>query len=438
MASLFDSVKTFCLAQGFDKTYWIGYSGGLDSHVLLHLCAELRKHYPLQLKAVHVHHGLSIHADTWAMHCAKVCADLQIEFIQKMIDAKALAGDSPENKARQARYAAFAKLLAAQDILLTAHQQDDQAETVLVQLLRGAGPKGLAAMPALKSFAAGLHGRPLLPVSRRELKQYAAEHQLSWINDESNENENFTRNFLRHTVLPVLKQRWPTVTTTLARVAENCAETQEVVAAMAAQDLAVCCEEKDQTLAIKKWVLLDKVRQRQVLRAWLTKLGFSLPSAVKLQQIQRDFLQASQDKSPCISWGEVEIRRYRDVLYAMPRLPLHDVAQVFSWDMSQALIIPHLGTLRATLSENAGLRLDIKQVTVRFRQGGEWCYFPERGQHQSLKHLLQQWNIPPWQRDRLPLLYVNDTLIAVTGFFINTDYIAVPGKQWQLFIDPHK
>src|SRR5689334_10966557 len=120
MVSLFDFVKTFCLAQGFNKTYWIGYSGGLDSHVLLHLCVELRKHYPLQLKAVHVHHGLSAHADAWAMHCAKVCTDLQIEFIQKTIDAKALAGDSPENRARQRRYEVFAGLLATQDVLLTA------------------------------------------------------------------------------------------------------------------------------------------------------------------------------------------------------------------------------------------------------------------------------------------------------------------------------
>ena len=438
MASLFDFVKTFCLAQGFDKTYWIGYSGGLDSHVLLHLFVELRKQYPLQLKAVHVHHGLSTHADAWAIHCAKVCGDLQIEFVQKTIDAKALAGDSPENKARQRRYEVFTGLLAAQDVLLTAHQQDDQAETVLVQLLRGAGPKGLAAMPVLKPFAAGLHGRPLLSASRRELKQYAEKNQLSWIDDESNENENFTRNFLRHTVLPVLKQRWPTVTTTLARVAENCAETQQIVATMAAQDLAMCRKEKDQTLAIKKLGLLDKVRQRQVLRAWLTELGFSLPSAVKLQQIQRVFLQASHDKSPYINWGEVEIRRHRDALYAMPFLPLHDATQVFSWDMSQELVIPQLGTLCATLSEGAGLRLDIQQVTVRFRQGGERCYFPERGHHQSLKHLLQQWNIPPWQRDRLPLLYVNDTLIAVTGFFINASYLAVPGKQWQLVIDSCK
>ena len=186
MALLFDRIKTFCLAQGLDKIYWVGYSGGLDSHVLLHLCAELRKQYPLRLKAVHVHHGLSVNASDWVVHCEQVCADLQIEFIQKSIEAKALTGDSPEEVARDLRYAVFAKLLAPQDILLTAHQQDDQAETVLVQLLRGAGPKGLAAMPELKAFAAGFHARPLLSVSRVELKKYAEGNYLTWINDESN------------------------------------------------------------------------------------------------------------------------------------------------------------------------------------------------------------------------------------------------------------
>ncbi len=426
MALLFNCVKTFCLAQGLDKTYWIGYSGGLDSHVLLHLCAELRKQYPLQIKAIHVHHGLSAHASDWAMHCEKICTDLQIELVQKSIDAKALSGDSPEEIARERRYAIFAALLASQNILLTAHQQDDQAETVLLQLLRGAGPKGLAAMPVLKAFAAGFHGRPLLSIPRAELKQYAEEHGLTWIDDESNENKKYSRNFLRHAILPVLQQRWPTVTNTLARVAKNCAETQALVEDLARQDMIACRYAKN-ALAINKLRSLDALRQRQVLRAWLTESGFEIPSAVKLRQIQHDFLQAKQDKSPYIQLGSVELRRYRDVLYAMPCLAHHDATQVFSWDLSQPLVIPSVGELRASLTDHAGLRMDTKQVTVRFRQGGEKCYFAERRCHQSLKHLLQEWNVPPWERDRLPLLYVCETLVAVVGFFLDGRYAAAPG-----------
>lgn len=434
MALLIDLIKTACLAQGFDKTYWIGYSGGLDSHVLLHLCAELRKHYPLRLKAVHVHHGLSPHADQWAAHCEKVCVNLQIAFIQKSIHAKASLGESPEEVARDLRYAVFTELLAPHDILFTAHQQDDQAETLLVQLFRGAGPKGLSAMPTVKIFAARFHARPLLSASRAELKHYAELQQLTWIDDESNEDKSFTRNFLRHSVLPVLKQRWPTVTNTLARVAENCADTQAFIDDVAADDLARCRGVKELTLSVKKLLLLNKARQRQVLRAWFIERGFTVPSSIKLSHIQQDFLQSQSDKLPLMCWEQVELRRYRDELYLMRALTPHDPTQVFFWDLTQSLCIPHLGELRVTITENAGLSLDIKHVTVRFRQGGERCYFPERGCHQLLKSLMQQWAIPPWERDRIPLLFVEETLIAVVGFFLAKDKQAMPGHQCQFWL----
>ncbi len=434
MASPVEALETFCLEQGIDKTYWIAYSGGLDSHVLLHLCATLRQQYPLKFKAVHVNHSLSVHAPHWAVHCEKICADLNIELIYKIIDAKAFKGDSPENIARQCRYQLFSELLEPNAILLTAHQQDDQAETVLVQLLRGAGPKGLSAMPLLKSFAAGFHGRPLLDLSRAELKNYAEKYHLKWIQDESNENTNFTRNFLRHTILPLLKNRWPTVTKTLARVAGNCAEAQEIIEHKAEQDLNFCLNRKNQTLSVKKLLLLDTVHQRQTLRTWLAKLGFPMPSAAKLRQIQQDFLHAKQDKSPYMRLGTFEIRRYRDDIYAMQCLPKWDSTQIFTWDLSQLLMIPSLGKLHAVLTDISGLRSDTKNVNIRFRQGGERCYFPERQCHHLLKHLFQEWDVPPWERDRLPLLYVGEELIGVVGFFLNSHYKSVPGLQVKLAI----
>ncbi len=436
MALLIDCLKAFCLEQGFNKTYWIGYSGGLDSHVLLHLCAELRKQYPLRFKAVHVHHGLSINANDWSTHCEKICNDLQIEFIQKWVNAKASHGESPEEVARNLRYAVFAELLVPQDILLTAHQQDDQAETLLVQLFRGAGPKGLSAMPLLKTFAAGFHARPFLSISRADLKHYAQVQQLTWINDESNDDKSFTRNFLRHSVLPILKQRWPTVTTTLARVAENCAETEALISHIALEDLALCRGESGLTLSLKKLKLLNSARQRQVLRTWFVERGCTMPSSVKLHQIQHDFFESQSDKSPLISWGKIELRRYRDELYILRTLTPHDVTQVFTWDLIQPLNIPSIGELRTTITESGGLRADIQQVTVRFRQGGERCYFPGRGCHHLLKHLMQEWGIPPWERDRIPLLFVRDTLIAIIGFFLHEDYQSMPGRHFQLLVSP--
>ncbi len=436
MASLVEHLKTFFLAQGLDKTYWVGYSGGLDSHVLLHLCAEVQKSCPLRLKAVHVHHGLSPYASNWAAHCEKICTELQIDFIQKSIHAKALPGDSPEEAARDLRYAVFADLMASQDMVLTAHQQDDQAETLLVQLFRGAGPKGLAAMPVMKAFATGFHGRPLLSASRAELKKYAEEHRLIWINDESNEDKSFARNFLRHAILPILKQRWPTVTKTLARVAENCAEAEEIVSNLISQDLTACCGKAPHTLAINKLLLLDEVRQRYVLRAWILAQGFAVPSSIKLHQIQHDFLQAKQDRFPCMKWANVELRRYQNELYIMSALMPHDSTQVFSWELTQSLNLPHLGELSAVLTDAAGLSQTITHVTVRFRQGGERCYFPGHGCHQSLKHLMQEWNIPPWERNRVPLLFVEDELIAVVGFFIDARYQSMPGQQVRYCLAP--
>lgn len=415
MALLLDRVKQFFLHTGWDKTYWVGFSGGIDSHVLLHLCAELRKSCPLQIKAVHVHHGLSVHASEWALHCQKVCENLKIELIQKSIEAKAFSGDSPEEKARDLRYAVFAECMAPQDILLTAHQEEDQAETLLVQLFRGAGPKGLSAMPALKSFANGFHARPLLNTSRAEIKKYAEQNQLSWIDDESNDDTRFTRNFLRHSVLPLLQERWPTVTHTLARVAENCAETEEFIARVVLDDLKNCYGNNHFTLSIQKLMLFDAVRQRQILRTWFSECGFAIPSSVKLHQIQQDFLLSQSDKLPVMRWDQTELRRYRNMLYLMKPLTEHDPTQVFTWDLKESLMIPGIGKLQAT-------GLNAQQVTVGFRQGGERCYFPKRHCHQLLKNLMQEWGIPPWERDRIPLIFIDEELVAVVGFFMHEQY----------------
>jgi tRNA(Ile)-lysidine synthase len=285
-------------------------------------------------------------------------------------------------------------------------------------------------MPALKEFAAGFHARPLLSVPRIELKHYAESYHLTWIEDESNANKHFTRNFLRHDVLPLLKQRWPTVSKTLARTAENCAETQQLVTMITMQDLAVCRDKQVKTLSIKKLQLLDANRQRQVLRAWLKELGFSIPSSAKLHQIQHDFLQAREDKLPYMTWNKIELRRYQDSLHAHDCLVPHDATQTYSWDLTQPLVIPNLGSLHAVMTENEGLHPDIKQVTVRFRQGGERCYFSKRRCHQSLKHLFQQWRIPPWERERIPLIFIDDTLAAVPGFFLDAAYASTPGRQF--------
>jgi tRNA(Ile)-lysidine synthase len=409
------------------RRVWVAFSGGMDSHVLLHLCAELRKCHPLQLRAVHVHHGLSSNADAWATHCENVCADLQVELMQKNIQVQPLASQSLEEVARHKRYAVLAELMGPQELLLTAHHQEDQAETVLLQLLRGAGPKGLAAMPLFKPFAQGYHARPLLNVSRADIKKYAMQHHLQWIEDESNVNSDYTRNFLRHEIIPIFKKRWPTVSKTLTRVAEHCGEAQELLTEIAQQDLITVQGQQANTLSVKKLLQLTPARQRQVVRVWLEKQQFAMPSAVKMRHIQQALL-ARNDKSPCVTWRGVELRRYQDELYALSPLVPHDATQNITWDLQKSLTISGVGVLHTKLLPGVGLRPEFNSVVVRFRQGGEHCRLPGRQCHHELKKLFQMWCVPPWQRDRIPLIYVGDVLVAVVGYFFDAEF-AVFGQE---------
>lgn len=438
MDLLVNKLKDFCEKQGFECTYWIGYSGGLDSHVLLHLFATLRQIYPLKLHAVYINHQLSSNAAEWAQHCEQVCKTLQVNFTAHRIDAKSIEEKSPEEIARDRRYGVFSELLAPHDVLLTAHHQDDQAETVLLQMLRGAGPKGLSAMPKIKPFALGWHARPLLDFTRAELRDYAEQNNLEWINDESNTDIHFTRNFLRHEVLPVLKRRWSTVSNTLARVAENCVDAQILLDEIAEQDLSfVMYADSDvplrkyMSLSVKKLLTLNSARQRNVLRSWLQQFNFPIPPSVKLQQIQQDMLLAREDKSPHFVWEGIELRRYRDELFVMPCLIEHDPTQVYEWNLSRPLLLPQF-TLLAQQTQNKGLRADIKKVSIRFRQGGEMIQLPGRTCRHELKKLFQEWGIPPWERERVPLIYVEDKLAAVVGYYLSEEFSAEQGLEISL------
>ncbi|MEO8400820.1 MAG: tRNA lysidine(34) synthetase TilS [Gammaproteobacteria bacterium] len=423
MDSLFNAVKQFALTQGFDHTYWIAYSGGMDSHVLLHLFAKLRAMYPIKLRAVYINHGVSLQAEKWAEHCAGVSAELGVDFIQQKISTEKPVLSSPEDSLRQSRYHIFSELIQPNDFLLTAHHQDDQAETVLLQLFRGAGPKGLAAMPRVKSFARGFHARPLLALTRLDLKKYAEENQLCWVEDESNTDVNLTRNFLRHEVLPILAKRWPTVGKTLARVADHCAEVQQFIELDIQPDLVDVQGQRENTLSVKKLLVLDQNKQRQLVRAWISALDFPLPSAAKMQQLILTILPAREDKMPYMSWRGVEIRRFRDDLFCLPKLVQHNPAQIISWKLHEPMMLANKNCLNAIPVKGQGLRAEIKQVSVRFRQGGEVIRLPGRKHHHDLKKLFQQWNVLPWLRDRIPLIYVDDCLAAVVGFCVSEEFV---------------
>ncbi|MGI9303643.1 MAG: tRNA lysidine(34) synthetase TilS [Gammaproteobacteria bacterium] len=400
-------------------SYIAGFSGGVDSTCLLHALALAID--PARLRAIHINHSLHEDAADWADHCGDVCARLGVDCEVVIVDARPNPGESPEQAARRARYAAFEQRCESDCALLTAHNQDDQAETLLLQLLRGAGVAGLAAMSAARRFGAGWHCRPLLSFRRAELVAYAQECGLSWIEDPGNRDESLSRNFLRHTVMPTLERHWPAATQTLARSAGLAAEALELVEALAEKDLSTAGGSRTRTLSTRALRKLSPARQRNVLRSWISRMGLPAPSQAHLQRVTKDLLESRSDATPCVSWPGAELRRYRDDIHALSGLAAHDPSQTLAWDGKTELPIEHLGVkLDAHTLSALGVPAALPpggMFSVRFRRGGERCRPRGRAHHADLKGLFQEAGVPPWLRDRIPLVYRDERLIAVVGYW---------------------
>ncbi len=301
------------------QRYVLAFSGGLDSHVLLHLLAkQTASALKSKVLAVHVDHGLQNSSQAWAQHCVSTADALGIPCEVMQVQAAPAPGQSPEAAARQARYAALADWITPDSCLLTAHHQDDQAETLLLQLMRGAGPKGLASMPQQCSFAAGTHCRPLLTVSREQLHNYAMEHNLNWIEDSSNQDQTIDRNFIRQQVLPVLYKRWPQASTTVARSARNCAEHERLAQALAAIDLDGLLDPADNTLSISKLLSLSIERQANVLRYWISQHALPLPNRKRLRELLRQLATSANDRHPQLTWPGACLKSKRNSLAIFP------------------------------------------------------------------------------------------------------------------------
>jgi len=414
------------------QRYCVAYSGGVDSHVLLHALVQIRDALPCHnVSVVHINHGIHPDAELWARHCEMVCRDLGVPCETISITVQRQANYSLEAMARDARYDAFARLSCANDMLLLAQHQNDQAETVLLQLLRGSGVKGLAGMPVCTPFAQGWMARPLLAFGREALQQYAIARQLPWIDDPSNLDMAFDRNFLRHAVLPILRQRWPTLDATLTRVARHQADAADLLDVLAQQDLIPLATSEPAVLRINPLMRLQPMRQRNVLRYWLHRVcALPLPGTAQLQRILDEVLPAAKDATPLVHWPGAEVRRYRDTLHAMPPLPVLASDWQQHWDLQNSLHLPTGGSLQVQPGEGVGLhKSDLEQgVTIRYRRRGERCRLPGREHHHELKKLLQDWGVPPWQRDRIPLIYIGDQLAQVTGFCVCEPFAVKPGE----------
>lgn len=294
----------------------IAYSGGLDSHVLLHAMSELQKNNSeFKTQAVHVNHQLNPLSDQWALHCQKICADLNISIRIEKINIHLKPGDSLEENARNARYDILKKYIDKNTILLTAHNLNDQAETFLHQALRGAGPKGLSAMPEKKIFGKSFLIRPLLNISREILEKYARDNKLQWIDDDSNIDPRFTRNYLRHEIFPLLKRRFPAVMGNFARSSRLIAEQEKIISDLIADDFEKIKTDNIKKIDLKKIREFSEEKQRLLLRKWFAQNNLRMPNEKHLKQIQKNVLNAKSDAHPVFQLDDVRIERDRVCIY---------------------------------------------------------------------------------------------------------------------------
>jgi tRNA(Ile)-lysidine synthase len=376
--------------------------------------------------ALHINHGLQSASDDWADHCQRTCQSLGIELTVLKANVDLSGGKGIEGAAREARYNLFESFLQKNDLLLLAQHSDDQLETVLLQLLRGAGPAGLAAMPRIRPLGDGQIARPFLSLHRTTLEQLAKRYQLQWVEDPSNENVRFERNFLRHSVIPQLLARYPACRETVARSASHCADANDTVQAIALDDFALCNEKNEpNVLSVMQLKSLSEARIRAVIRFWIARAGLKSPQAVHLQNVLSALLGATSDPLASVSLLGFDIRLYQKKLY----LVRHNQPQIkpffYAWnDLSQPLTVAELG-LDISLSSLNAMGIDVsgvRQLTVRSRQGGETIRQGAPVFHKTIKKIFQESSIAPWLRDRYYLLESDSRIIAVPGLVVDPEF----------------
>ena len=400
-------------------TLLLALSGGLDSIVLLHLLAEVRVSLPFELHAMHVHHGLSNNADAWAKFCSAQCQQLDVPLqivhvnVAQNPDYKN-SEQGIEAEARQLRYnAMFAFTVEDKvpDFVVTAHHQDDQAETLLLQLFRGAGVKGLSSMASVDTVRRLL--RPLLNVSRQTLYEYAVQHDIKWCDDESNDNTQYDRNFIRHEVVPVLESRFKSIKTVLARTASHMAEATELLEALAAQDAENMLS--NNSLCLQALSELSIARAKNVLRWWFAQNGLAMPAAEHLNEIIEQLFNSRKDADINIKLQHLYLRKYQQRAY----LCVDKTAAPFDmvWEGESELTLPSGGKLlfKPVVGTGLALKQGVTKLRITNRNGGERFKPDALRPTRTLKYLLQALNMPPWQRMYIPLIYWEDKLACVPG-----------------------
>lgn len=403
----------------------VAYSGGLDSHVLLHLAADLSMLRPdIAVRALHVNHRLHSSSNDWAKHAETVANTLHVPITVVRVDVGASHKEGPEGAARLARYEAFSEHLLPGEHILLAQHADDQAETFLLQALRGSGPDGLASIPRKRTFAAGYMSRPLLNCGREQLQIYAKENELNPIHDPSNDDTRFDRNYLRHEILPKLQERWPAATRTLSRSANRCSAASRTLLGLAQEDLGHVRLLGVSELSVSELKTLPRERAYNVLRLWVRQSGLRMPRLQDLAEVYRQLVNSRADSQGIVNARDYEFRRHKDRLYLL-KSPKEPTAFHYEWHAPfLPLAISEIDqTLTREDCERQGIRLPTKGViTVRTRVGSELIKLGEPAFHKAVKKLLQEASVPPWLRDVTPLIYIDGRLAAVWNIAVAVDF----------------
>lgn len=409
----------------------VGLSGGLDSSCLATALAQLSRSAALPaglpVRAVHIDHGLQSASNAFLGQCAALCRRLGLALSIVVVQVDLPPGASVEAAAREVRYTALTAQLAQGECLVTGHHGEDQAETFLLQALRGAGPKGLSSMPARRSLGAGWHLRPLLGISRRELQQFAGEHGIASIEDPMNRDPRFDRSYLRHEIWPQLERRWPGAGAALARAAQHSADSQHLLDQLADGDLGGAHD--GAALSVHGLRRLTTSRRLNAVRRWLVQEGAALPSTARLTEALRQMMDAREDHLPVVVWAGHALRRYRERIFLTTAEPPR-LRATLDWDWRANPLLElgeGLGHLRAAIRpgglEPGKLKAPLR---VRARAGGERIRIGESGRTQSVQHLCQAQGILPWARDALPFIYLGDELLAVADLWSSADWRAGP------------
>lgn len=388
------------------ETVWVGFSGGVDSHVLLHaVVAQLSSSQRKKLAAVHVHHGLSDNADDWLVHCETVCQQLGVRFVAQRVQLEAQA--SLEDAARNARYQVFERVMSANDVLLLAHHAGDQVETVLFRLLRGTGGKGLSGIPEQRSIGQqdACLLRPFLPLSKSDIEHYAKHHELQWIVDESNVDEHFTRNFIRHSLVPKAQQRFPNMESNIASTAKRIETDYAILSRFAQSQLALWCDEFG-GLVLHEIADLPIEERHFWLREFLARSDISVPHA-QLKNLDTTFFSA-EDKQPEMQLSKHRLLRHQNRLYL---LPLDQTVQLGKLEEGRQL----------TRSFDLVTVHGVSDCELRARPYGVNLILPN-GKTRALKKWLNDQGIPSWWREHLPYIYQHNELVAIGDLWTHPDW----------------